>query len=71
MEQDFDYGAAAKNLEIENLKSAITSQTKEYQKALEAHHRKESEDAAIGGGLGESSRVPVDPPPQYTPSGGA
>lgn len=51
--------------------SSLHGELAGYQKALEAHHRKESEDAAIGGGLGESSRVPVDPPPQYTPSGGA
>ena len=35
----------------------------DYQKRLESHHRKESEDAAAGSG-----GVPVDPPPRYSES---
>lgn len=34
----------------------------DYQKRLESHHRKESEDAAGGSG------IPVDPPPRYSES---
>ncbi|CDO76727.1 hypothetical protein BN946_scf184796.g21 [Trametes cinnabarina] len=37
-----------------------------YQKALEAHHRKEEEDVAQGeGGSSQARAVPEDPPPIY------
>ncbi|TBU43393.1 hypothetical protein BD309DRAFT_960755 [Dichomitus squalens] len=40
-----------------------------YQKALEAHYRKESEDAVMREHrIGEGSSVPADPPPMYSPS---
>ena len=40
-----------------------------YQKALEAHYRKESEDAVMREhSIGEGSSVPADPPPMYSPS---
>ena len=38
-----------------------------YQKRLEAHHRKESEDAIMRDhGIRAGSSVPADPPPQYS-----
>ena len=52
--------------------SSLHDELSGYQKALEAHHRKESEDAAIREErIGEGSGIPADPPPLYTASEGA
>ncbi|TFK94617.1 hypothetical protein K466DRAFT_657644 [Polyporus arcularius HHB13444] len=47
--------------------SSLHDELSGYQKRLEAHHRKEEEDA-VRQQLGEGSRVPADPPPVYSPS---
>ena len=47
--------------------STLHDELSGYQKRLEAHHRKEEEDA-VRQQLGESSGIPADPPPVYSPS---
>ncbi|KAI0702944.1 hypothetical protein C8T65DRAFT_260502 [Cerioporus squamosus] len=47
--------------------SSLHDELSGYQKRLEAHHRKEEEDA-LRQQLGEGSGVPADPPPVYSPS---
>ena len=47
--------------------STLREEMAGYQKRLEAHHRKESEDAAMREhGIGVGSSIPMDPPPQYS-----
>ncbi|KAI1796464.1 hypothetical protein LXA43DRAFT_987764 [Ganoderma leucocontextum] len=47
--------------------SSLHEEMAGYQKRLEAHHRKESEDAIIREhGIGAGSSVPADPPPVYS-----
>ncbi|RPD78225.1 hypothetical protein L226DRAFT_558240 [Lentinus tigrinus ALCF2SS1-7] len=47
--------------------SSLHDELSGYQKRLEAHHRKEEEDA-VRRQLGEGSGIPADPPPVYSPS---
>lgn len=42
--------------------AALLGEMSSYQKRLESHHRKESEDA-----VEVASRIPADPPPSYSP----
>lgn len=47
--------------------SSLTEELAGYQKALEAHHRKEEEEAVVRESrVGEGSAVPSDPPPVYS-----